>query len=62
MGCDGVWELKSVEEIVKLCIEYMHVYHDDLEKVVTFVLDQLIAPDINGKLVVAHKFRWKRVR
>jgi len=45
MGCDGIWETKSNEEMVEFVSAKIQEHKSDLKKVVQDILENLISPD-----------------
>lgn len=49
LGCDGVWETKTNDEVGMLVYEHTVKKKQKINKVVEETLDKLIAPDCNDE-------------
>lgn len=49
MGCDGIWEVKTNEEICNKVKKLVVDENKSLEKCGCIILDELLAPDTSGQ-------------
>lgn len=52
MGCDGIWETKSNQEMVDFVYDKIRKGEKDLKKIIRSLLESIISPDFNqtGKI------------
>ena len=64
MGCDGIWEQKSNQEMVDYIYDKMNKGETDLKNIISDLLNDIISPDYTqtSKFKICELCRWSWLR